>query len=174
MVFEVPFVRRAYTQVLAHEFKKVVRMVRAFPPERFDERATGCGESARELAAGFVYRVRAVDDLACASMGLLSLSRPAFRDRGELLLELETAFLFAHTALASLSAAQWAELIPDPVGLAVGQRSRRGELLWLALRDLIAHDRHFARHMTGDCPDSGRPRRLVTPERVLDEIAIGA
>jgi len=172
MVFEVPFVRRAYTQVLAHEFKKVVRMVRAFPAERFDERSTGCGESARELAAGFVHRVRTIDDLAYAGAG--PLSRPVFRTRGELLLELETAFLGAHTSLAGLSAAEWAELIPSPAGLAVGERSRRGELLWLALRDLITHDRHFARHMTGDCPDRGGPRRQVTPERVLDEIAIGA
>ena len=43
MVFTVFFVRQAYAQVLAHELKRVVRMLRAFPAERFDAREPGCG-----------------------------------------------------------------------------------------------------------------------------------
>jgi hypothetical protein len=67
MVFEIQFVRKAYTQVLTHEMKKVVRMLRAFPLEQLDGRNTGCGRSARELAEGFIGHLRRVDAIATGS-----------------------------------------------------------------------------------------------------------
>ena len=49
MVFEMFFVRRAYAEILAHELKKTVRMLRTVPTERFDAREAGCGASARPV-----------------------------------------------------------------------------------------------------------------------------
>jgi len=145
MVFEMFFVRRAYSEILAHELKKTVRMLRAVPVERFDARAAVCGASARELAMGVVRHVRRIDEIAYGS-GTGSC-RTGVPSRGEIMLELETAFLGAHTSLATLPAARWREVVPAPIGLSALRQGRRGELLWLALRELIRHDHHFAMHV---------------------------
>jgi hypothetical protein len=173
MVFEMFFVRQAYTQVLAHELRKIVRMVRAFPTQRFDEREPGCGESARELAVGFIHHVRRIDEIAYG--GWPRSQRHGVPSRGEILLELETSFLGAHTALATLPPPRWADVIPAPQGLSKLAQARRGELLWLALRELIRHDRHFALHMRnvihGD--GAGTCREASSPDAALGELAVG-
>jgi hypothetical protein len=145
MVFEMFFVRRAYAEILAHELKKTVRMLRAVPTERFDAREAGCGASARELAMGVVRHVRRIDEIAYG--GGARPFRPDVPSRGEILLELETAFLGAQAALSTLPTARWAEVIPAPIGLPSLRQGRRGELLWLALRELIRHDHQVAAHV---------------------------
>jgi len=172
MVFEMLFVRQAYTQVLAHELKKIVRMLRAFPVERFDERSLGCADSARDLATDFVRHVRRIDEIAHGRAPLPL--RPGIRNRGDILLELETAWLGAHAALTTLPALRWGDVVSAPAELWPCRQARRGELLWMALRELIRHDRHFALHLRGIVHGGGGTRREVTPERLLDEIAIGA
>ena len=145
MVFEMFFVRRAYAEILAHELKKTVRMLRAVPAERFDAREAGCGASARELAMGVVRHVRRIDEIAYG--GGVRPFRPDVPGRGEILLELETAFLGAQAALAMLPVERWREVIPAPIGLPAIRQGRRGELLWLALRELIRHDHEFHAHV---------------------------
>ena len=171
MIFEMYFVRQAYTQMLAHELKKIVRMLRAFPLERFDERELGCVDSARELALGFVHHVRRIDEIAYDRGG--ALPQPGVRSRGEILLELETAYLGAHTALLTLPATRWGDVVAAPPGLSHWRQARRGELLWLALRELIRHDRHFALHMRGISHGGGGVRREPMRDPVPGAVAIG-
>jgi len=171
MVFELFFVRQAYTQVLAHELKKIVRMLRAFPAECLDDRRQDCVYSARELAVEFVHRVRRIDEIAYGRP--ITPPRAGGLSRGEILLELETAYLGAHAALITLPASRWGEVIPAPAEMAICRQARRGELLWFALRELIRHDRHFALHMRG-IGHRGGPRREGTPDHVPDGIAVGA
>jgi len=173
MVFEMFFVRRAYTQVLAHELKRIVRMLRAFPVERFDEREAGCGVSARELAMGFVHHVRRIDEIAYGS-GTHPM-RTLMPSRGEILLALESAFLGAHAALASLPPARWGEVVPAPTGFTPIRHGRRGELLWLALRELIRHDRHFALHLSSASHgDGGGTLAGTQAPEPAGELAVGA
>jgi len=171
MVFEMFFVRRAYAEILAHELKKTVRMLRAVPAERFDVREAGCGASARELAMGVVRHVRRIDEIAYG--GGARPFRPDVPSRGEIMLELETAFLGAQAALAMLPSARWAEVIPAPIGLPAIRQGRRGELLWLALRELIRHDNHFAAHVRGVTRSSVRTTAAAAGASV-GGVAIGA
>jgi hypothetical protein len=172
MVFEMFFLRRAYTEILAHELKKTVRMLRTVPVERFDVREAGCGPSARELAMGVVRHVRRIDEIAFG--GGVRPFRPDAPNRGEILLELETAFLGAQAALATLPAARWAEVVPAPIGLPTIRQGRRGELLWLALRELIRHDHHFAVHVRRLTLGAGGPKRKGhDSDAAVERIAIG-
>ena len=149
MVFEMRFVRRAYTQLLAHEMKKVVRMLRAFPLEQLDERDTGCGRSARELAEGFIAHLRRLDAIASGADWELPARGP--RTRGSILLELEACYLGTYAALDALSPMRLSEVIASPRGLSPWSRARRGELLCTALRHLVRHTRHFSLHLRGEC-----------------------
>jgi len=153
MVFEMQFVRKAYTQVLAHETRKVVRMVREYPRERFDRRENGCGRTARELAEGCVAYVRQIEAIACGESVPQAQAGP--RPRGTILLDLETSYLSANAALQSLPAARWGEVVSAPPGLLFWTQARRGELLWLALREMARHHRHFSMHMRSECEGGG-------------------
>lgn len=173
MVFEMFFVRRAYAEILAHELKKTVRMLRAVPTERFDAREAGHSPSARELAMGVVRHVRRIDEIAYG--GGARPFRPDVPSRGEILLELETSFLGAQAALATLPPARWAEVIPAPIGLPALRQGRRGELLWLALRDLIRHDHDFAVHVRSLTRGANGTKREATASGAsVGELAIGA
>ncbi len=175
MVFEMQFVRKAYTQVLAHEMKKLVRMLRAFPIERFDHRDSGCGHTARELAESSVAHLRRIGSIAYGEPAQVIATGP--RPRGSILLELETTYLGAHAALTSLPAARWGDVVPTPAGLKSLSKARRGELLWLALRELGRHDQHFSMHLNCECQVGGNTgggrRRATAPER-QEEIAFSA
>jgi hypothetical protein len=149
MVYESPFVRKAYIQMLTNEMKKVVRSLRAFPVERLDARETGCGRSARELAEGFIAHLRRLDALASGSDWALPVRED--RSRSVILLELEACFLSTHASLDMISPASWSEVIPSPLGLSPWSQARRGELLWMALRNLIRHSRHFTLHVRAAC-----------------------
>ena len=175
MVFEMFFVRQAYKQILAQELKKTVRMLHAFPTERFDEREQDCGASARELAMGFVARVRRIHEIAYGP-GTHEV-RTCAPSRGEILLALESAFLGAHGALATLPATRWEEVIPAPIWTPMLRQARRGELLWLSLRELIRHGRHFALHVrniTHDGAVTGPKPVLVAPSAPVGELVFGA
>jgi len=173
MVFEMFFVRRAYAEILAHELKKTVRMLRTVPTERFDVREAGCGASARELAMGVVRHVRRIDEIAYG--GGARPFRPDIPSRGEILLELETAFLGAQAALATMPVARWAEVVPAPIGLPSMRQGRRGELLWLALRELIRHDHEVAVHVRNVVRNVGcTPREADTADASVGGLAIGA
>jgi hypothetical protein len=173
MVFKVFFVRRAYTQVLAHELKRIVRMLRAFPADRFDARESGCGESARELAMGVVRHVRRIDEIAYGFA--THPMRTAVPSRGEILLALESAFLGAHSALATLPASRWEDVVQAPIGFSTLRQARRGELLWLALRELIRHNHHFALHVRGAVHGDGGPSAAApAADPAVREMAFGA
>ena len=179
MVFQMSFVRRAYTQVLTCELKMIVRMLRAVPAERLDAHDPDCGTSARELAMGIVAWVRRINEIACGSDA--NTVRSHVRSRGEILHALESAFLGAHSALTTLPATHWQEVIPAPIGLPTLRQARRGELLWESLRELIRHGRHFGLHASG-ATAGGSAESLVgskhvpapTPEAVAEELAFGA
>jgi hypothetical protein len=175
MVLEMQFVRRTYSQVLAHEMKRVLRMVRQYPHERFDQRETACGHTARELAEASVVHLRCID--ALASDEPIARASKGTRPRGTILLDLETSYLSAHSSLASMSRGCWSEIVAAPAGLATWSQARRGELLWLALRQMANHHRHFANHMRFECQgggDDGGGRRADTPEMPIESVAVGA
>lgn len=158
--------RQAYTEVLQHEVKKVVRMVRAFPPHSFDERHPDCGMSARELAGGFVRHMRRIEELAS---GVRPESPYAeSRTRGGLLLEFELASASAQETLLRVPPFRWGEVMDAPQDLAPWRQGRRGELLWLALREMVRHSRHFARHL-GESRDGGDgdARRMDPPVETI-------
>ena len=173
MVFEMSFVRRAYAEILAHELKKTVRMLRAVPAERFDTRESGGDASARELAMGVVRHVRRIDEIAFG--GRARPFRPDVPSRGEILLELETAFLGAQAALATLPAARWQEVVPAPIGLPALRQGRRGELLWLALRELIRHDQQFAGHVRSVTRSGARAQQdSMSADATTGSVVVGA
>ena len=173
MVFQMSFVRRAYAQVLTCELKMIVRMLRAVPAERFDAREPVGGTSARELAMGIVAWVRRIHEIAHGP-GVHTVRTHA-RSRGEILLALESAYLGAHSALATLPAAHWQEVIPAPIGLPTLRQGRRGELLWQSLRELVRHGRHFGLHVRSlNHGGAAEPVPAPTPEAVSEEMAFGA
>ena len=129
--------------------KKVVRMVRAFPLDQLDARDSRCGRSARELAEGFIAHLRRLDSIASGADWSLPTRR--VRTRGSLLLELEACYLGAHAAIQSLPPVRWSDVIPSPRGLSPWGQARRSELLWMALRNLIRHGRHFSLHLNTGC-----------------------
>src|SRR5262249_9061361 len=135
MVFEMLFVRQAYTQVLAHELKKIVRMLRAFPVERFDERALGCADSARDLAMDFVHHVTRIGGPPQGRAA--HPPRAGHRSRGQVLPDLETPFPGPHGGLPTLPGMRWGDVVAAPAELWPCRQARRGELLWMALRELI-------------------------------------
>lgn len=175
MVLELQFVRNTYTQVLAHEMKKVLRLVRQCPENRFDQREDACGHTVRELAELSVEHLRRIE--AIASDEPAASAPEHARLRGAILLDLETSFLNVRSSLASLPRACWSEIVAAPPGLASWTQARRGELLWLALREMGQHHRHFANHMKLECQGDGHDgggKRADAPELPIDPVAVGA
>jgi hypothetical protein len=171
--FELNSERQAYAEVLEQEVKKVVRLLRAFPAERFEERDPECLRSARELAGEFVAHVRGIEEI---SYGRIAPNTPATsRTRGGILLELETAAMGASAALMTLPAARWGEVMEAPTALTPWRQARRGELLWLALREMVHHDRHFALHLKAARQAIGGGReRMTAAAEPLDALMFGA
>jgi hypothetical protein len=171
--FELNSERQAYAEVLEQQVKKVVRLLRAFPAERFEERDPECLRSARELAGEFVAHVRGIEEI---SKGRIAPNTPATsRMRGGILLELETAAMGASAALMTLPAARWGEVMEAPTALTPWRQARRGELLWLALREMVHHYRHFALHLKAarHVVGGGRERTPASSEP-LDALMFGA
>lgn len=156
--------RQAYIDVLQHETNKIIRMVRAFPAHTFDRRHPDCGMSAHELTAGFVRHARRIEAL-CGS-GSNGSEFAEARTRGGLLLEFELACTHVREALEHMPAFRWAAVMDAPAGLAPWRQGRRGELLWLALRELSRHSRHFSRHL-GEAGQGGAALRVLPPHSVL-------
>lgn len=145
MIHELTTERQALAEVLEREIKKVVRMVRSFPLANLERRFPDCSHSARELALQFAEHVRRIEELASGRVS--EPARTGTRSRGEILMELELAYLGAHTALRAMPPFRWGQVIDAPAGLAPWRQARRGELLWFALRELVRHDRHFGQHL---------------------------
>jgi hypothetical protein len=156
--------------------KKVLRMVRQYPVDRFDQRGNGCGHTARELAEQSVAHLKRIDAIASDERVTRSATGP--RPRGAILHDLETSYFSAHSSLASLSRACWSDPVRAPRGLDRWSQARRGELLWLALRELARHHRHLAMHMRFECPngsgDDDGSRSPITPMTPQEPVAIGA
>lgn len=173
MNFEMHSERQAYAEMLEHEVKKVVRMLRAFPAERFEQSDPECSRSARELAAEFVAHVHGIEEITYGRIAPWSAS--SSRTRGGIMLELEAAAMGAYAALMTLPAARWGEVMPAPAALTPWRQARRGELLWLALREMVRHDRHFALHLrAARHDDDGGPRHAVRPPEPIDTLAVSA
>jgi hypothetical protein len=171
VVCEIESERQTYAEVLEQEVKQVLRMVRAFPADRFERRDPECGVSARDLARELASHVRRIEEIAC---GRRQDAGSADTDsRGGILREIEAVFLGTYMTLDAMPAARWTEVIPSPAGLAPWQHARRGELMWLALRELARHIRHLAFHLGGAGGDDepGREARLLGP---FEELAVGA
>ena len=156
--------RQAYIEVLQHETNKIVRMVRAFPVHTFDRRHPDCGMSAHELTAGFVRHARRIEALAGVDEPRSPFAES--RTRGGLLLEFELSCTHVRESLERMPAFRWAAVMDAPAGLAPWRQGRRGELLWLALRELSRHARHFARHL-GEAGQGGATLRVLPPHSVL-------
>ena len=149
MVLEMQFVRNTYAQLLAHEMKKVLRLVRHYPPEQFDKIQGACGNSARELAEVSVAHLRRIEAISTDEpMGRIAIGP---RARGAILQDLEASFLNVHSSLTSLPRHHWAEIVRTPPGLDFWTQARRSELLWLALRQMAAHHKHFSMHSRLGC-----------------------
>ena len=171
MSFEMHAERQAYAEVLEHELKQVVRMLRAFPVDRFELRDPECGHSARELALQFVAHANGIEDIA--SRSVMPHEPITACTRTDIQLKFETAALGAYAALLTPCAGRWDELLEAPASLAPWRHARRGELLWIALRAFVRHDRHFAIHLRAAGHDDGG-RRTHRSRVPVDTFAIGA
>lgn len=175
MVLEMQFVRNTYAQLLAHEMKKVLRMVRQYPQERFDRVEGACGNTARELAEVSVAHLRRIEAIATDEpMGRIAMGK---RPRGAILQDIEASFLNVHSSLTSLPRSHWAEIVRTPPGLDFWAQGRRSELVWLALQQMAAHHKHFAMHSRLEC-GGGRNDdygcRHDAPELPIESIAAEA
>ena len=165
-MFELQSERQAYLEVLLHESKKVVRMVRAFPVHSLHHRHPDCGMTAIDLAGAFVRHVRRIEELASGRPAGSPFA--AERTRGGLLMEFELALESTCSVLTRQSAERWADVIDAPADLAPWRQGRRGELLWMALRELSRHSRHFARHLSDSREDDGGREPDLTPVLATD------
>jgi hypothetical protein len=81
----------------------------------------------------------------------------------------------ASAALTRMPAARWGDVMEAPTALTPWRQARRGELLWLALREMVYHYRHFALHLKSARPDGGLDRERVNSGREpLDALMFGA
>ncbi len=134
-----------FDDAFERECLNVQRLLRSFPVARLDDRLPGCHDSAREVAVRFVGHHHTLAQLVLGpSPGRLHVG-PASLQRVHA--ELDESRRHLQRALARLAPAQWGELIR--VSLAVGpwERARRGELLWIALKDMVREASHFAIHL---------------------------
>ena len=147
--------RQTFIEVLDHESQRIIRMVRSFPVAQFERRHADCGMSAHDLVTGFVRHARRLESLAKGP----EVGDPfaSARTRGGLLLEYELAVTHVRETLAEMPAFRWSELMPAPRDLAPWDQGRRGELMWLALREMSRHARHFARHLRESDPRATLP-----------------
>ena len=90
------------------------------------------------------------------------------RTRGGILLEFELASASAREELMRTPPFRWAEVIDAPADLASWRQGRRGELLWLALREMVRHSRHLARHLSEvKDGEGGSGPRIQAPTETL-------
>jgi hypothetical protein len=171
LVHDLQSERQAYAEVLEHEVKKVLRMLRRFPAERFERLTPACGASARELAGGFVPHVRLIHELIGGPRS--EDGARATGTRAGIMLDLEATYLGAYLALDAMPPFRWNEVIPAPTGLSPWRQARRGELLWLALRGLARHGHHFAFHLrsAGVAEARGASAHELAP---LESVTAGA
>lgn len=145
-MFESPTCERhLLAELLERESRNTVRMLRAFPPGRLDDRGFDCPQSARDLAWSFVQRERLMHYV------LLGRSVGADAAAPDSVSEITTAYEAARWetrhALARLTARRWDESLRGPVAPGRWEIGRRGELLWASWKELTHHLAHFAVHL---------------------------
>ena len=165
MVHEMQTERQAYAEVLEHEVKKVLRMLRTFPADRFERLMPESGASPRDLARDFAVQVRRIHELISGRRS--EDGARATHTRAGIMLELETEYLGAYLALDAMPPFRWSEVVPAPARLAPWRQARRGELLWLALRELARHARRLSLHGAG-------PGRSAHDMATLESMTVGA
>ncbi len=137
--------RGLFAQLLEREYRNTARMLRAFPRGRLDEKPADCPRSGRAMAWAFVERERLMLYVLRGRTTGIGVDAPASMD--EILAAHAEAHRDTRTALSQVTAAQWDETLSGPAGLRHWERARRGELLWMALRELVHHGAHFAIHL---------------------------
>ncbi len=148
--------QQLFIDLACGERDRALRMIRRFPAERLDDRAPDCGHSGRELALEFLERAWVIEGIV----------RPPFRRLAapvtihDLSAALEDSLARSLELLALFNGHQWNETVRGPLP---GERGRRAELLWLALRDLRRHSEHFAIHLRGT--------QTLGPERAISRSA---
>lgn len=172
VVLELASEREAYAEVLEHEVKKVIRMLRAFPAGGFEQPGPNGGAKALELAGEFAARVRRIEELA--SVRRAEPAPSAGRTRLGVIQDLETACMGSVLALDAMPPYRWHEVIAAPAGLAPWGQARRGELLWLALHDLVRHERRFAIRLRSARDRGEGPRYAACAPEPRIPLGVGA
>ena len=134
--------RQLLTEALEREFGNALRMLKAYPAERLDDRPADCPRSGREMAWALVERERRMHYVLCGPAAGLDAHAP--ESLAAILAAYESAH---HETRAALTPAQWREPLHGPVGMGPWERARRGELLWMAWKDLVHHAAHLAVHL---------------------------
>lgn len=172
VVLELASEREAYAEVLEHEVKKAIRMLRALPAGDFERRdPDGCA-TALELAGEFAARVRRIEELA--SVRRAEPAPSAGQTRPGVIQDLETACMGGVLALDAMPPYRWHEVIAAPAGLAPWGQARRGELLWLALHDLARHQQRFALRLRSARDRGDGPRHAACAPEPRIPLAAGA
>jgi hypothetical protein len=137
--------RRLLAELLERESRNTVRMLRAFPPERLDDRGLDCPYSSRELAWYFVQRERLMHYVLLGRTAGADAAAPG--SLSEILSAYEAARWDTRHALARLTARQWDESLRGPVAPGRWEIARRGDLLWASWKELTRQVAHFAIHL---------------------------
>lgn len=145
MVEVVSTERSLLADVLEREYRNALRMLNAFPAHRLADRPPDCQRSARELAWAFVERERLM--LYVLRGRTAGIGERAPDSLHAIVTEYESVHRESRAALARVTREQWQESIRGPVGLTGWERGRRGELLWMAWKELVHHVAHFACHL---------------------------
>jgi hypothetical protein len=161
-----------------------MRMIRAFPHGRADDRPVDCPHTARELAWRFVVWERLAHYLLLGRSAATHGPVPA--SMTEILHAFESAHAETRLALLRLSHERWTEVVRGPVTAEIWERGRRGDLLWMAWKALIHHGEHFAAHLrlareeealarerARTAGGGGRPRRPRQPLRARRGVSRG-
>ena len=137
--------RQALAEVLEQQVKELARLVRAFPRERFHVRHDACGRTPRDLAAALALQLRHMEELAAG--------RPAWHVPGELrtpggiVSEMVSVHFELAATLRDMAPFRWHEVVPAGATVARVRQARRGELLWLELRELVRMGRQLGRQL---------------------------
>jgi hypothetical protein len=137
--------RRLLLEVLEREFRSAVRMMRVFPPDRLDQHPTDCPLTARQLAWRFVEWERLVHYVLLGRTSGTALPAPG--SMFEIVRAYEATHRETRAALLRMSQARWLETIRGPVSADRWERGQRGELLWMAWKELTLQGEHFAAHL---------------------------
>jgi len=134
-----------FTFIHEREHRSTALMLRSFPRESFDVRFEG-GRSTREWALAFILQEQLLRAVCGGDPPATPAMWPASPE--DIVSAYEDAHRQSCASLACLTEQEWNEALHSPDELGLCEPVRRGELLWIALEDLVDQVEQLAEHRT--------------------------